>query len=268
MDTKRLLLYGIKECEAYKEIASYKWANGFRCRSKQCGNDRYFEGKRPYSRRCSKCKADESPTANTVFDRLRMPLNAAVELVKLISSSDKKYKLHELADFLLQRTGEQVETKAIWELVLKIFGRMEQKPVVYDLYAMIITFSGITISMGQTKKQLKYIAVANVTVPEFIKAHTMPETQIAAFDCVSLKTNNRYARTLRINDRPRLNMEWSQVRGRLTDFRKLYSSVNNTRKSKKYVQAYLNYYTFFKNKGTYEGLIRDLTQDRTATKVK
>lgn len=48
-------------------LANEKWKDGFVC--KKCGHTAFTKGKTPFSRRCSKCKKDESATAHTPFHR-------------------------------------------------------------------------------------------------------------------------------------------------------------------------------------------------------
>lgn len=59
-------------------IADEKWRDGFVCR--KCGNTNYCSGKSAFSRRCTRCKSDESPTAHTIFHRCRIPVNDAFEI--------------------------------------------------------------------------------------------------------------------------------------------------------------------------------------------
>lgn len=56
-------------------LAGEKWSGGFTCR--HCGNTNYCKGKKPHSRRCTRCKREESATAHTVFHGCRMPLTQA-----------------------------------------------------------------------------------------------------------------------------------------------------------------------------------------------
>jgi hypothetical protein len=56
-------------------LASVKWESGYTCR--KCGNDNYCDGKTPYSRRCTRCKTDESATAGTIFHNCKFPLHKA-----------------------------------------------------------------------------------------------------------------------------------------------------------------------------------------------
>jgi two-component system, sensor histidine kinase LadS len=56
-------------------IAKVKWSEGFTCR--KCGHTNYCEGKRHYSRRCTRCKAEESATAHTLFHNCKFPISKA-----------------------------------------------------------------------------------------------------------------------------------------------------------------------------------------------
>ena len=68
-------------------LAQQKWEKGFVCRN--CGHTHYCKGKTPYSRRCTKCKKDESATANTIFHRCRIYLPDAFKIAHLVCSEPK-----------------------------------------------------------------------------------------------------------------------------------------------------------------------------------
>lgn len=70
-------------CLSY--LAGKKWEAGFVC--KKCGNDNYCRGKRPSSRRCTRCKTDESATAHTPFHRCRIPVKEAFRIAWLCCNS-------------------------------------------------------------------------------------------------------------------------------------------------------------------------------------
>jgi two-component system, sensor histidine kinase LadS len=59
-------------------IADEKWRDGFVC--KKCGHTNYCAGKKPYSRRCTRCKHEESATAHTIFHGCHLPLTQAFRL--------------------------------------------------------------------------------------------------------------------------------------------------------------------------------------------
>lgn len=73
--------------QCLKVIAEEKWKNGFVCR--KCGHDNYCSGKSPFSRRCTRCKSDESATADTIFHRCRIPITDAFEIAYLVCGSPK-----------------------------------------------------------------------------------------------------------------------------------------------------------------------------------
>ena len=58
-----------------KFIAEVKWKDGFTCRN--CGHTNYCDGKTPSSRRCTRCKKEESAAANTIFHNIKFPINKA-----------------------------------------------------------------------------------------------------------------------------------------------------------------------------------------------
>lgn len=63
-------------------LSEYKWREGFVCH--KCGSTRYGKGKKPYSRRCTSCKTEESVTAHTIFHHCRLELPKAFEIAYLV----------------------------------------------------------------------------------------------------------------------------------------------------------------------------------------
>jgi len=66
-------------------LAEEKWKDGYVCR--KCGHTVYCAGKTPFSRRCTKCKKEESATANTMFHHCRIYLPDAFKLAHLVCTS-------------------------------------------------------------------------------------------------------------------------------------------------------------------------------------
>ena len=81
-----------EDCMEY--LSSIKWVNGYLC--KKCGNENYCKGRKPFSRRCTKCKYDESPTAQTMFFKCKFPLLTAFHLAFKISTKKKGMSTLEL----------------------------------------------------------------------------------------------------------------------------------------------------------------------------
>jgi hypothetical protein len=70
-----------------KTLADMKWEKGFVC--SKCGGTNFCQGKTPYSRRCTKCKKEESATARTLFHHCRIDLPKAFEIAYLVCGSPK-----------------------------------------------------------------------------------------------------------------------------------------------------------------------------------
>ena len=65
-------------------IANEKWKDGYVCR--KCGHTNYCQGKNAFSRRCTRCKSEESATAHTIFHRCRIFLPDAFRIAHLVCS--------------------------------------------------------------------------------------------------------------------------------------------------------------------------------------
>lgn len=64
-------------------LVELKWKDGYCC--KKCTHDKFGKGKKWLNRRCLKCRYDESPTAGTLFHKIKFPLNEAFEIVYHLS---------------------------------------------------------------------------------------------------------------------------------------------------------------------------------------
>jgi hypothetical protein len=76
-------------------IASLKWGEGFECR--KCGNDNFCSGKTPYSRRCTKCKSEESATAGTIFHNCKFPVSKAFYIAFHVCRGNEQISTYEYA---------------------------------------------------------------------------------------------------------------------------------------------------------------------------
>jgi len=83
--------------ECLKFLAGKKWEKGFVCQ--KCGNTNYCKGKTPHSRRCTRCKTEESATAHTIFHRCHIPITEAFQLVYLVCH-DPSVSTYELSRLL------------------------------------------------------------------------------------------------------------------------------------------------------------------------
>jgi hypothetical protein len=99
-------------------IASEKWSGGYICR--KCGNANFCEGKKPFSRRCTRCKHDESATAHTIFHGCHLPLTLAFRLAYQVCH-DPSVSTYELA--------RQLETRQMtcWKLKKRMMECIESR---------------------------------------------------------------------------------------------------------------------------------------------
>lgn len=75
------------EEKCLKFISDEKWKDGFIC--KKCGHKNYCSGSKPFARRCTKCKTEESATAHTIFHRCKISLPIAFKLAHLVCSNQE-----------------------------------------------------------------------------------------------------------------------------------------------------------------------------------
>lgn len=68
-------------------LSDQKWRDGFMCI--KCKNVKFSKGKKAYNRRCSRCGYDESPTANTLFHKVKFGITDAFEMCYDIVTSKK-----------------------------------------------------------------------------------------------------------------------------------------------------------------------------------
>ncbi len=94
-----LLFHSDEKCLEF--IASMKWGEGFECR--KCGNTNFCIGKTPFSRRCTKCKAEESATVGTIFHNCKFPISKAFYIAFQVCKGNESISTYEFARRLTLR---------------------------------------------------------------------------------------------------------------------------------------------------------------------
>ena len=92
-----------------KFLADFKWKDGFKCT--KCGHTNYCKGKTPYSRRCTRCKKEESATAHTIFHRCKIPMTKAFEMAYMVCNKNdlssgfisKKLNIRQMTCYTFQK---------------------------------------------------------------------------------------------------------------------------------------------------------------------
>lgn len=91
------------ENSCLKYLADLKWQNGYVC--KKCSHNNYCKGKKDYSRRCTKCKYDESVTVGTMFEKIKFSLVKAFHILFATSTFKKGSSSYHLSRVLTLRQG-------------------------------------------------------------------------------------------------------------------------------------------------------------------
>jgi two-component system, sensor histidine kinase LadS len=100
-------------------LADLKWTMAFQCR--RCGNDHYYAGHQPFSRRCRKCSYEESATAYTIYQNIRIPINKAFYLTFLVYSTKGKISSHKLSEIL------DIRQSTCWSYATRILKMMDER---------------------------------------------------------------------------------------------------------------------------------------------
>ena len=82
-------------------LADLKWAEGFTCR--KCGNTNSCAGKSAFSKRCTKCKSEESATSGTIFHNCKFPIHKAFFIAYNVCKGKEDVSTYEFARRLALR---------------------------------------------------------------------------------------------------------------------------------------------------------------------
>ena len=107
-----------EDFELLEILSDYKWGEGYECA--KCSNHTYSEGTVKYSRRCTKCGYQESPTTHTLFHNIRFPLSKAFYIFYEAMNKDQ-YSLSELSEMLSLRKS------TVWSFKKKIASKTSQE---------------------------------------------------------------------------------------------------------------------------------------------
>lgn len=104
--------------KCYEFLAGLKWHDGFTCR--KCGNTNSCPGKSPHSRRCTKCKTEESAAAGTIFHNCKFPVSKAFYIAYNVCRGKEDLSTYEYARRLSLRQ------MTCWNFKSKIKNALEE----------------------------------------------------------------------------------------------------------------------------------------------
>lgn len=103
------------DCLSY--LADIKWSDGFCCR--KCGHKKSCKGVAAGSLQCTSCNYTESPTANTLFHKVKFDLVKAFYIVYFVSTNKKGITSTELSRKL------NLRQKTCWAFKRKVMKAMK-----------------------------------------------------------------------------------------------------------------------------------------------
>jgi len=124
LDDKKLHELFNSEEKCYEFLAELKWSNGFTCR--KCGNTNYCPGKTAYSRRCTKCKTEESSAAGTIFHNCKFPISKAFYIAYSVCKGKEDISSYEFA------RRPSLRQMTCWNFKTKIRNAIEQMDSLTD----------------------------------------------------------------------------------------------------------------------------------------
>ena len=93
-------------------LSEIKWTNGFKCR--KCGHTNYCKAMRKFDRECTSCHTIESPTAHTLFHKVKFGIQKAFCIVFEMSCTTKGLSTTQIA----KRYG--ITQKTAWLFTQKV----------------------------------------------------------------------------------------------------------------------------------------------------
>ncbi len=99
-------------------LSNKKWKNGFVCR--KCGHTNFCKGKTPFSRRCTKCKHEESASSHTVFHQCKIPIHEAFAIAYMVCISP------EISTYEISRVLN-IRQMTCWNFKRKIISCIESR---------------------------------------------------------------------------------------------------------------------------------------------
>lgn len=145
-------------CLAY--LVEQKWSAGFVC--KKCGHIKFTVRKKNLARDCNRCHHIESPTAGTMFHRLRFGMRKAFGIIFEMSATSKGLSAAQVAKrYDISRT-------TAWAFMHRVRNAMQSSkkyPIVGDVQVDEFVFgSKETLKQGRSKDSKKKKIVGAVEI--------------------------------------------------------------------------------------------------------
>lgn len=247
--------------KADKEVAYYKWhTKQFSCR--KCGNTTYTSGTNSYSRRCTKCKTIDSPTAATAFNKLHIPLPITLYLTKAAINSSKRVKSNLLIEDIHKQFNYSIRWEACFKFLSRIYSNVGQEPYNAKSISTIVSFEfgtkGILLiyysdatygSFVFSEKSLRFII-------RLIKP--LDPTGIVPIYGAELAKGKTILTPLLIQEQKSKSI-LNKLENTHSELMEWINGIHNSQKENDSIQRHLDFFIFKKNGGSYPLLMKLLT---------
>ena len=219
-----------EDVDCYEYLSLIKWENGFACR--KCNYDKYYNGKKPFSRRCLRCKYDESPTTNTLFEKLKFPILLAFHIVFKISTKKKGMSSIELNNEF------ELRQKTCWSFKQKIQQAMKsslQSPLTGLVHTDEFVIGGPKEGKkGRSKGAKKLIALAIEIVEDGVG-----RAYAEVIENSSAKELGSFLRKYVSQDAELISDKWKGYTPLINEFTKLKQVASNEGKNFKELHIHI-----------------------------
>lgn len=258
-----------RDCLEY--LSEKKWSSGYIC--KKCGNTKCTIRKKNLARDCNKCHHIESPTAGTLFNKVKFGLRKAFGIVFEMSATTKSISANQISK------RYEVRYITAWLFMQKVREAMkssEKHPMKGDVIVDEFVFGGReNLKQGRSTNSKKKKIVAAVekdiygitrvyfkvikdysstSLRTIFDAHISKEANVHTDQWTGYKPlKNEYKITQTKSDKGKTFFEMNTIIHQLKAWlRSNYSNIHE-----QHIQAYLNEFSYRINRSIHKQTIFD-----------
>ena len=169
-------------CHLY--LSEIKWAKGYKC--KNCGSTHYSIRKNNHSRECCKCHYIESPTAGTMFHKVKFGIQKAFMIVFEMSATTRGLSSNQVAK------RYSITRKTAWYFMHKVRIAMKSKqehPITGVVQVDEFVYGGKeNLKQGRSYDSKKKKLIAAVELTKTNKVSRVYFKRLEDYSSKSLKT--------------------------------------------------------------------------------
>lgn len=244
------------DCFAY--LVAIKWkGNQYICR--KCGNTTFHKGRSPYSRRCNRCKYDESVTAGTIFHRLKFSILTAFQIIQLMATSNKGNTSVELShQFGITQTTTLMLKYKVQSVMGRIASRKLQGDVGIgffdiqteredDFYWLIRRSKLRILAAVEVKNRIVVKAISQIVdgiKPDFVRQMINGHVSSSAHITIADGGERGFKKLAKEYGSLTVYYGWGHLDRYFSGFKQWIEAEFNQRYSFKHLQGYLDEYNF------------------------